>query len=45
MNHSGRKMYQGSVLLRAKEKTWQQVMGICVLVPLLVTMVVVFLAM
>jgi hypothetical protein len=45
MNNSGRKMYRGSVLLRAKEKTWQQVMGFCVLVPLLVAMVVVFLVM
>lgn len=44
MNHSGRKMYQGSVLMKP-EKTWKQVMGICVLAPLLVGVILVFLAM
>jgi len=44
MNHSGRKMYQGSVLTKP-EKTWKQVMGICVLVPMLLGMLMVFLAM
>ena len=42
------KIYQGGALSqqgKKPEKIWPQVMGICVLVPMLVGMIMVFLAM